>query len=97
MQWKNLSDANITLTNELRKTLGARALPWALAAYLLSASENSYMSYGWWYGAPAILRHATRNYEPMFKSFHCNNACGWVDFHSLGIVKQLWSFYTLWS
>lgn len=46
--WKNYSDANITLTNELKKTLGARALPWALAAYLLSASENSYMSYGWW-------------------------------------------------
>lgn len=47
--WKNLSDANVTLTNQLRKTLGARALPWALAAYLLAASDNTYMSYGWWY------------------------------------------------
>ena len=46
--WKNYSDANITLTNGLKKILGARALPWALAAYLLSASEHSYMSYGWW-------------------------------------------------
>lgn len=47
--WKNLSDANITLTNELRKTYGAAALPWAHAAFLLSVAPNSYMSYGWWY------------------------------------------------
>ena len=45
--WKNLSDKNISLTNPMRKVLGARALPWAHAAYLLSATANSYMSYGW--------------------------------------------------
>jgi hypothetical protein len=47
--WKNLSDANITLTNELKKTYGTAALPWAHAAFLLSVAPNSYMSYGWWY------------------------------------------------
>jgi len=47
--WKNLSDANVTLTNTLRKELGARALPWAHAAYLLAAAPGTYMSYGWWY------------------------------------------------
>ena len=47
--WKNFSDANITLTNELKKVHGAAALPWAHAAYLLSAAPNTYMSYGWWY------------------------------------------------
>jgi len=47
--WKNLSDAGIKLTDTMRKTLGARALPWSLAAYLLSATPNTFMSYGWWY------------------------------------------------
>eukprot|EP00912_Choanoflagellata_sp_UC4_P001670 UC4_evm7s1059 len=47
--WKNLSDANIRLNNTLRKVLGARAFPWAHAAYLLSAGPQTYMSYGWWW------------------------------------------------
>merc|ERR1711871_662693 len=32
-----------------KKQHGAAALPWAHAAYLLSAAPNTYMSYGWWY------------------------------------------------
>lgn len=47
--WKNLSDANVTLTNTMRKAYGAAALPWAHAAYLLAATPQTYMSYGWWY------------------------------------------------
>ena len=47
--WKNFSDANITLTNMDKKRLGAAALDWSLAAYLLIAAPTTYMSYGWWY------------------------------------------------
>ena len=39
--WKNVSDAGISLSDTMRKTLGARALPWSLAAYLLSATPNT--------------------------------------------------------
>ena len=47
--WKNYTDLNLTMTNLEKKEHGAAALDWALAAYLLTATPYSYMSYGWWW------------------------------------------------
>ena len=47
--WKNFSDANITLTNMMKKEHGAAAFGWSHAAYLLSVAPGSYISYNWWY------------------------------------------------
>ena len=66
--WKNLSDAGISLTNTMRKTLGARALPWSLAAYLLSATPNTFMSYGWWYVEAMCWHHITPGIHPLYTS-----------------------------
>ena len=41
--WKNFSDANITLTNAMKKELGAAAFAWAHAAYLLTVAPGSYV------------------------------------------------------
>ena len=47
--WKNFSDANITLTNMMKKEHGAAAFAWSHAAYLLTVAPGSYISYNWWY------------------------------------------------
>lgn len=48
-QFTWLNESKSLLNNTQKKVLGARALDWTLASYLLIAESNTFLSYSWWY------------------------------------------------